>query len=266
MRGSPAIGATPVACLALLTGVPAPAECRPPHFRIGQDYCGSVFVSIDRRDFAIKKLICLAQTLRRDRGTFGVEFFDSYEAAQSFRGMPPEGGPPTTWYDWAKEVHAGYSFDVAKHEESIDISPMGDNTAPSWFTRISLPLAGAAHCRLEIQDRCLMAAMEKITYPQEALKMRASGVVTLAGTMQRDGRVAGLRVAEADVKPPQGREQLVAAALQDLKTWQFDTAAHEDAIRIAYSFAIDTALPRGAPAQARWVSPNRVEVRADPVE
>jgi len=260
-----AIGATLAGCLIFLAGAPASAQCRPPQFRMGQDYGSSVFVSIERRDFTIEKLTCLARTLRRRWSTFGVVFLDSYEAAQNYRGAPVEDIYPK-WPEWAKEVHALYSFDASKHEESLEVWPMGENTAPSWSTTIALPIVGAPHCRLEIQNRCLMAAMEKVTYPQEAPETRASGVVMLVGTIGRDGGVSGLRVETADVKPPPGREQLVRAAIQDLKAWQFDAAAHDDPIRIVYSFAIDTARPRGAPPQVRWVSPNQVEVRANPSE
>lgn len=264
----PAIAVILAICLVLLVGAPASAQCHPPHFRTGQDYGASLFISVERRDFTLDKLTCLAQALRDrhpDWKTFGVIFFDSYEAAQYFHGQQVEDIYPK-WPEWAKEVHAMYSFDADKHEESLEIWPVGFTSAPSLDTTVNLPLAGARHCRLEIQNRCLMAAMEKITYPQGAPPTRASGTVALVGLIRRDGRVTGLRVAEVDVRPAQEKGRLANAALNDLETWQFDAGGHDDPIRIVYSFAIDAALPRGVAPEVRWVSPNEVEVRANPPE
>ncbi|MGP8176260.1 MAG: energy transducer TonB [Terracidiphilus sp.] len=228
-----------------------------------------MFVSLQPREFTLDKLICLAQTLRDrrpDRKSFGVFFFDSHEAAERFQGDPVEGGFPPRWHEWAKELHATYSFDADKHEETIEIIPMGFIADPSLDTSLDLPLAAKPHCRLEIQNRCLMAAVEKITYPQSALEARASGVIVLAGTVDRDGRVTGLHLAEADVIPGEEKKRLVNAALHDLETWQFDAGAHADPIRITYSFAVDSSLPRGVVPQVQWASPNEVTVRANPPE
>jgi len=265
--GLPAIGVFLVGCLALLGAAPASAQCRSPHFRTGQDYGGSLFVSLQPRDFTLDKLTCLAQALRnrrRDRRSFSILFFDSDEAAKYFQ--PPVEGYPPRWPEWAKELHAIYSFEADKHEESLDIMPLGYNTGPSLTTKIDLPFAAEPRCRLEMQNRCLIAAVEKITYPQEALKTRASGVIALTGAIERDGRVTGLHVAEADVKPGEEKEWLVNAALHDLKTWQFDAGGHADPIQIIYSFAVDSSLPRGAVPEVQCVLPNTVKVRANPPE
>jgi hypothetical protein len=266
---APAIGVLLTGCLALVCGAPASAQCHPPHFQTGQDYDASVFVSIQPDDLSLDGLTCLARTLRNRRQQhrrFFVSFFDSLEAARYFQGMPVEGGYPPRWHEWAKALRAMYSFDLEKREESIEVLPMGFNTAPSLLTTIDLQLGRAPHCRLEIQNRCLLAAMEKITYPQGAVKTGASAVIVLTGSIAPDGRVMRLVVAQADVKPAAERSQLVNAALEDLKAWRFDAGPHDDAIRITYSFAVDTSLPRGVEPRVRWVSPDQVTVRASPPE
>lgn len=261
----PTVGGFLLGCLTLLADAPAFAQCLPPHFRVGQDYGTSLLVSIQPRDFTLDKLTCLVQALRdrpQEGRTVGILFFDSEEAARYF--LPPVEGYPRRWPEWAKALHAIYSFDADRNEESLDIVPMGYNTGPSLATTIALPVVAAPQCRLEIQSRCLMAAMEKITYPKEALRMRASGRIVLVGTIGRDGRVTDLHVAEAGVKPDEEKGQLVNAALQDLKTWQFDAAGRDDPIRIIYSFAIDTSRARGSVPGVLWVSPNQVKVRTGP--
>jgi TonB family protein len=263
----PAIGVVLAGCLALLGGTPASAQCRPPSFRSGQDYGGSFLVSIQPRDLTLDKLTCLARALRnrrRDRKSFSVLFFDSDEAAKYFQ--PPVEGYPPRWPKWAKELHAIYSFDADKHEESLDILPLGYNTGPSLVSRIDLPPSTPPRCRVEIQNRCLIAAAEKITYPREALKSRASGVIVLKAAIGRDGRVTGLRVAEANVQPSEEKARLANATLQDLKGWRFDAAGHNDPIQITYAFAIDASLARGGVPEVHWVSPSRLEIRANPPE
>ena len=83
----------------------------------------------------------------------------------------------------------------------------------------------------------------------------------MKGTVKRDGRVTGLRVARADTTPDQEKGRLADAALKDLRTWRFDAAGHDDPIQIVYSFAVETAPIGGGSTQVQWVPPNQVEVR-----
>ncbi len=78
----------------------ASAQFRLPHFRTGQDFGGSMYVSISPRDLAVDKLVCLGQTLRKRHKLF----FTSYEAAKRF--SPPREGYPPQWPDWASQFHA----------------------------------------------------------------------------------------------------------------------------------------------------------------
>jgi len=120
--------------------------------------------------------------------------------------------------------------------------------------------------RRRIADWRSRIAMEQISYPQEALKKRATGVVVLTGVIRRDGQCAGLHLQETDVKAGEDTEWLVNVAFQDLRTWQFDAAERDDAVRVTYSFAVDASLPRGVAPQVEWVSPSQVKVRANPSE
>ena len=252
--------------LTLMGNAAASAQCQLPEFRTGQDYGTSVFISLKPRDFTLDKLACLSQALRNQRSeyqNFGVYFFDSEEAAKNFR-LAVEGHPPR-WPEWANELHAMFFFEAGK-EDSLEIFPLGYNRAPSLVTTVDLPLTGVTHCRLEVENRCLIVGMEMTMHQQQLLNTTASGEIVLAGLIGRDGGVTGLRLAEADVHPRQGKALLVNAALQDLKTWQFDAARHEDPIRVIYSFAINASLPHGSLLEVRWVAPNEVRVGLNPPE
>ena len=259
-----AIGIIFAGYLPLLGAAPASAQCPEPHFRTAHDYGASLLVSMQARDFTLDNLTCLAQTLRNrsgDHKIFSILFFSSREAAEYFQ--PPVEGYLPKWPGWAKQVHAIYSFDANKHEESLDILPMGYNTAPSLLTRIDLPLAAVPNCRLETQNRCLMVAMEKTTYPQDALRASAEGSIVLTGSIKRNGRVTRIKVSETDVRPSDEGKTLMKTAIQDLKTWQFDTGGHDDPLRITYSYTIDTSLADRGASHVQWVPPDQVSVRAN---
>jgi hypothetical protein len=217
----------------------------------------------------IGKLACLCETLRKNRTeykTFGVFIFDSYEAAKHFMPLLPEGSPTKKWYEWARSNHAVYSFEADKHEENLDIMPTGYMGDPSLTNTFDLPLSRTQRCTVEVQNRCLIAAMEEITYPQEALRTRGSGAIDLEGVIGRDGAVTGLHLTRADVKPSGEKGRLANAALRDLRTWRFDAAEQSSPIRIVYSFAVDSSLAPGAAPKVRWTSPDHVSVRANPPE
>ena len=46
-----------------------------------------------------------------------------------------------------------------------------------------------------------MVALQEIDYPQQALKLRAGGKVTLAGVIDRKGGIRQLRIVSADIHP-----------------------------------------------------------------
>lgn len=248
-----------IGCLAVLG-----ADCRLTDFHIAQAYGNLLCVSVAPRDLTVRTLTCLARTLKRQREAdkgFVVLFFSSREAAERF--LPPvEGHSP----GWSKQLRALYSFDPDKPEESLMITPMGYVMSPSLVTTLDLSSTAVPHCQLELQGRCVMEATANITYPQAALNARASGMITVTGTIKRDGGISDARVAHADVNPGQEERDLADAALLDLRAWRFDAGEHDDPIRITYSYSIDTSLPHGGAAMVRWSPPDQVRIRANTPE
>jgi hypothetical protein len=247
------------------------AQCKAPRYRKGQDYGASVWISIAPRDFTLEKLICLGQTLRnkrlRDPGQFGVFFFTSFEAAKYFQ--PPVEGVPPKWRVWARNLHAIYSYekndkDKNKSKETIDIIPLGYGEGPSIGTTLNLSLINQQHCGLQIEERCLMLVMQSIDYPEEALKAKVSGKVTLTGIISLDGRVGNLQVAEADVSPSEAKDVLATASFVNLESWRFDSGKAETPIRITFTYAIDASSPAGLNDDVNWELPNQIVIRGNP--
>jgi TonB family protein len=193
-----------------------------------------------------------------------VLFFSSVLAARQFHGIPVESGYPPKWQEWARDLHAMYSVDADKREESLEILPMGSETPPALRTTIRIPHIGPFHCGIQVTGRCAIAIMERITYPESALKAGATGQVTLSSTITRDGQLTRTRVMVKRFRSTREESVLLNAARQDLNTWKFDASEHNDTIQVTYSFQIDRSLSHGATPQVEWNSPGQVTVRAAP--
>jgi outer membrane biosynthesis protein TonB len=114
-----------------------------------------------------------------------------------------------------------------------------------------------------MQDRCLMAVVEQIAYPEEALEGRTSGTVTLTGRIEKDGGVAAIRVMN-DLGASRGDDALVHAAAKNLGSWQFDRGMTDDAMQVTYSYDIDTSLPLGIKTHVEWKLPEGIMIRGNP--
>jgi TonB family protein len=242
------------------------AECNVAHFRKGRDFGSSVFVSISPHDFNLNKLVCLAHSLRHKRrldgDTFNVLFFSSDKAAIEFQ--PPVEGYQPGWPASGQQLHAMYLFNQKNGGESLDILPLGYQAPPSVNTTIKLPAATDQNCKLQIQGRCLMVVIKPVVYPEEALEKRASGKITLAATIDSQGRVVNAKILEADRTPASVKQTLANAAIQNLKGWQFNKGSNEQAIRITYSYKIDPSLSPALQTDVKWELPTQIVIRHNP--
>ncbi|MBI2678160.1 MAG: energy transducer TonB [Candidatus Koribacter versatilis] len=200
-------------------------------------------MNIEPRDFTIEKLTCLIGHLKKRNPAWNdvaVLFFSSEEAADNFN---PDINytPGILWNAWARHQHASYLLEPDK-KEYLYISPFGFKVVDfSLDTKIDLPVATRPKCRLETAGRCLMAVLGEIKrYPESALKHATVGRVTLSAVIERDGSTSHVTVKDADVRPIERKELLTSAAMQNLKTWQFDASDQESPIQIDYSYVIDT--------------------------
>jgi len=257
-------------CLILALGNYAFAQCHAPRYREGRDFSnpklgvGSVHISIQPRDFTLKKLVCLAQTLKRNHPEWksaSVLIFGSDDSARYFNAAWKIDGLPQD-EKWARQLHAVYELDQNGHEERLHILPLGFDTDPSLITTIDLLLGATSRCRLEASGRCLMA-LDGPTYPNEALRAKALGKVTLVGTITHQGRITCIQVEEAEVNQSKEGKLLVDAAKQNLASWQLEPGKGQNSIRITYSYIIDRFLNQLSKG-ADFDLPNQIVIRGNP--
>jgi len=259
----PAIRILLACCATLATATGATAQCRTPHYREGMVWEDSestvlMAVSIPLREFAPARLACLAGALKHrypGRESITVLIFSSLDAARNYHIGQPDMAPPKTEKQarlmrlrssefQESQLHGVYSYDARKHEEYVDLGPFGHagESHGSYDTRINLPATEIPPCRMEIDNRCVLA-LDQIHYPPDALTSRLSGALTLAGTIARSGKITNVSVVGPNGEPVAQEGVLANEAIQNLKSWTFEPGPRQDAIRITYSFVIDPSLP-----------------------
>ena len=99
----------------------------------------------------------------------------------------------------------------------------------------------------------------------DRLRTSGSGSVTLAGTIGRDGKVTGLKTADAGSDRPSDAGSLARSASDNLATWWLEPAPREDPIRITYAYVVDSTLPKGK-VDVQFTLPDRVTISANPAQ
>jgi hypothetical protein len=124
-------------------------------------------------------------------------------------------------------------------------------------TRIDLPVAGEAICRLAINRRCLLE-FARIYSPYVVAGgvieggKDMSGQVTVTGTIEENGATSSLVVVEARADPSARRSVLVDAAMRNLNTWRFEPSRRKDKFRLTYHFDLTDSPPSsGSDVQIR---------------
>jgi TonB family protein len=265
-----------ILCLVAATCQSAAANCEPPHYDTGKVWESSkskllMTVSIKISDFAPQRLVCLAEAFKQkyaDLEHIDILVFSSLDAARYWLPFQADSVPTSkkhgkaydSYWFFARQLHALYSYHADKREEYILIKPLGSHKEGPYDTRIILPPAATPHCRFEIYDRCLLA-LEDIEYPVEPLKAKASGMVTLAGTVARDGKMTRIQVAKANTSSAEWKDLFVREAVNNLKTWRLEAAEHKDSVRITYTYSMDSSLRYPGQVQVDLALPNEVRIR-----
>jgi len=268
-----------VVSLVLAAGTGAFAQCHPPHYRMGLIFADDpkaivASISMSLQDFSPRNLICLAGHLRErypGRTSMLFTIFDSNKPTH-YNIFPVELEHSEGLQKLLDHAHARYFVDAAKHEDYIELLPLGvwaSSLLParpwSYSTRIDLPLAATPHCFLEMDNRCFVA-LENIVYPDEALKRSVEGKVVLAGTIGRSGKVDHVRVVKAESAPEAMKDLLATAAVKNLSSWRLEPGPRREMIQITYSYAIDKTVPYPSRWDVKWALPNEVTIRGRPDE
>jgi TonB family protein len=189
-----------------------------------------------------------------------VAIFSSYDAAKNFRVPASENVPGNA--TWAKEQHAAYFFDAAKHEDYLVVTPFGFSTPQQYSTRIDLTGSAPSACTLALKGRCVLAA-DEVEYPTDALSARGYGKVVLSGTITRDGWIKDVRMVSIESGSNTSQEMVAKAAIQNLKSWKMDAAPREDLFRIMYSYQIE-ASPVAGSTHVQFDLPDKIMIVGTP--
>jgi hypothetical protein len=258
-------------CLLLTLSLVALGQCVTPKFRKGtiwknSDSAIEMQISIRLIDFAPKKLICLAESLRnryRDHKNITFYIFSSDAAAKHWF---PQQEQTKKSAEMEAAMRGAYFYDADKHQEYIVIMPglrKSRGEAP-FDTRIDLPVSGKPECRLEMASRCVLQLQDP-DYPTEALKGKVSGTATLVGRIARNGVPTDLHtLKESNVIPTITKEVLVNGALENLRTWRFEPAEHENDLRLVYTYRIDSSLTYENQVNVEFVPPDQMVIRGNP--
>ena len=248
------------------------AECRAPRYRKGHVWEDSpatlmMNISIQTRDFAPERLVCLAEALKqrysRKHREILIYVFSSYPAAKNYTKIlvgDSVGKPPI---DWGAQHHATYSFNNANEgKDHVTIFP---NESREFSTKIDLPAKILPPCTLALAGRCLLT-LDRVWYPWDAWKVGYSGTVTIEGVIDEDGRMKDIKVAGAAAPPGEAQSILNQAALQNLISWRLEPANRQDPIRITYDYECDPSLGPPNRPLIRYDLPHRIEIRGRKVK
>ena len=110
---------------------------------------------------------------------------------------------------------------------------------PNWLRRAGLRLAQAAALALVVAlamparaaDGRAVKTRVPPAYPEIAKRMRISGMVRLAVTVDPEGKVT-------DVKPLSGNTMLSIAASEAVRKWRFEPGPGESTEEVALNFTL----------------------------
>ena len=251
-------------CITLLLEGGGCAQCQAPHYRQGvtlEDSKAEIItnISISFQDFSPNKLVCLARSLKeryQGRQSIIVSIFSSHEAAMHSIGLPPPEYTPRA-VKMLAQMHGRYSYDAKTHEDYVLLMPDPLISSPNApiNTKFDLSMPAIPACKLQINQRCLLAFDHIAMVPQDE-----PGIVVVTGEIERNGSVSHVRIADASMNSLGQQRALSDFVIRNLESWRFERGEHEDALRIAYSVEhVDTPLEHGM--KAEFMLPDKVKIQ-----
>jgi TonB family protein len=246
----------------------ANGACKAPQYRGGRVWVDAaseiaVDVSIRLEDFAPSRLTCLAGALKRAYSgrNIAAYVFSSHEAAVGY--LPTAIDPSPDAQEYQTKLHGYYFYNSEKHEEYLLIFPNRNHQEVDspLITRIDLPAERVPTCKLAIHNRCLLEFRE-IHYPPAGNRANVSGTVTIAATIRRDGAVSDVKLAAARVDSEEAQPLFVNSAIQNLKTWRFETSGRKESLRITYRFELSDSPPTGWRRLMQFRLPDEVTIES----
>lgn len=211
-------------------------QCRSPRYQIAGGFGAAVHIALQRSDFTVAKLVCLAQSVTLQSATGErppIFIFDSASAAGEYQPQRYH-FTPTTAASF-RHLRALVDRRATDGHEILIITPFGFRDVGDYDTIIELPPTTAPRCRLALDSRCLIA-LEPVANQGETQSLKFTGNVTLSGIVSREGGVTRISVDEANSSSAEGKAWLVREAMNNLRTWWLEAAPREGSVRVTYNF------------------------------
>src|SRR5258708_3093937 len=209
------------------------APCSQPKYVVALDLTdpavsagGVMQVSIERRDFTVAGVVCLARALRAAHPLLQellVNFFDSPERAQIF----PEGATVT---ETNYRVRATYMLSSSPPSETLTLNPLGTGIDESFDDRLDLSGRVDPVCRRRLDGRCLLA------FGDFDVSDDWTGSATLTAQLLPSGAVSAVRLVSTTARSVAGTPHPMSGLQNWIKSWWFEPADRQRSLRItAYS-------------------------------
>jgi TonB family protein len=212
---------------------------------------GVARIVVQPADTTWANLLCLEKQLRsahREWSNVTALVFSSKVAADNFDPDKIATVGVVGAYD--RQVRAAYWIGTGKIGDTLTLTPSGWELlqGEDYNTVVVFPVQHTPPCRIVVNRRCVLT-LERIRYPLEALRGRASGTVIVSGRFDRQGRPTMVQPTASGANAPPQSRLLIESAVDIIRTWRLEPAATEERFRIDVTFSLDDSI-RGASAVA----------------
>jgi hypothetical protein len=137
--------------------------------------------------------------------------------------------------------------------------PLIDSPDAPVNTKIDLSAPTVPPCKLQIDNRCMLN-LDHIDPPRN----ETPSSVTLTAEIEPSGSVSEVHVVDVNKDSPAAQRSLADFALQNLKSWRFESSPNKNDIRIVYSLErVTTPLEHGINVQ--FMLPDTVKIQVGPL-
>lgn len=217
-------------------------------------------VSIAPDYFTRNDLVCLGKVLQSryvmGRDEVEISIFDDHDAAKHRPAIPVEARPSN--HEIVQHEHAAYVFKKGTGENYLLLEP--DVWNESTHSKIGLDTNQPFNCVLQIDpNRCLMLIRTHLRYPEIAWRNSEAGSVVIEATLAKDGTVTASTAAGGESVA----ESLRNAALDDARSWRFESGPRVTELHITYRFQIAGFVERYLVEAVQYSLPDRVIITAN---
>jgi hypothetical protein len=222
-------------------------------------------LSVKEEDVAPEALRCLVKAIKAEykgRTEVGLFIYDSAKVAKAYLPVMAyqevADGLGNKRED-ARSLRASYEY--GHGDEHLTILPLGLSANNSFDARIDLLDGGAAKCKIQAGQRCLVK-LEEPGFFKEIHKKDFGVSIVLGGTVFPDGSVRDVRVIE-EKRDASKMTKIERYLCRNLRTWRFVRSGGKNEVRITYRFVLDRTMGEGR-EEVEVVSPGEIVIKGNP--